>query len=138
MDQKMMDRIQALEKRREAGEKVPELDRLYQQVDRREQKGYEAATGTAPKLSFGAKTGIESKAAEDAFKKQYRETGPVTSSYDDAVYQRAITGAKQEARNEIRRETKGKAPGAYAQGGMTASARADGCAQRGKTRGKLV
>ncbi len=26
----------------------------------------------------------------------------------------------------------------YASGGMTASARADGCAQRGKTRGKMV
>jgi hypothetical protein len=42
MDQKMMDRIRELEKRRAAGERVPELDALYEQVDRREQRGYES------------------------------------------------------------------------------------------------
>ncbi len=83
MDQKMMDRIRALEKRREAGESVPELDALYQQVDRREQRGY------------------------DSVKPPMRPAS-------------AASAAKPMAK------------------GGTASARADGCAQRGKTRGKLV
>lgn len=33
---------------------------------------------------------------------------------------------------------KASAPKRMAEGGMTASARADGCAQRGKTRGRMV
>lgn len=80
MDQKMMDRLRALEKRREAGEKVPELDTMYEQIDRREQRGYESVKPPAQGAS---------------------------------------------------------APKKMASGG-SASSRADGCAMRGKTRGKMV
>lgn len=84
MDQKMMDRVRALEKRREMGEKVPELDAMYEQIDRREQAGYKAATQPMKPASAAS--------------------GPVKK---------------------------------MAKGG-SASSRADGCAMRGKTRGKLV
>ena len=87
-------------------------------------------------LSWGAKTGIEEKAADEAFKKQYYKSGPSQGSSDDVSYQRAISSGMREARDEIRRETKGKAPKAYAKGG-TASSRADGCCAKGKTRGKM-
>ena len=93
--------------------------------------------GKMKKLNWNAKTGIEEKAVDDAFTKQYKKSGPVQNSYDDDVYQRKIDSAGREARDEIRRETKGKAPKAYAKGG-SASSRADGIAQRGKTRGKIV
>ncbi len=46
--------------------------------------------------------------------------------------QRDMQAMKDEANRE-----KIKSMG-YANGGMTASARADGCAQRGKTRGKVI
>ncbi len=87
MDQKMMDRIRELEKQREAGKSVPELDSLYQQVDRREQKGYESVKPPMKPASAPA-------------------SAPM-------------------------------APKRMASGG-SASARADGCAQRGKTRGKVI
>jgi hypothetical protein len=82
MDQKTMDRMRDLEKRREAGEKVPELDALYEQVDRREQKGYESVKP------------------------------PMKPASAPAVKRMAEGGS--------------------------ASSRADGCAERGKTRGKMV
>lgn len=88
-------------------------------------------------LSWGAKTGIEEKAADDAFRKQYFKSGPAQGPADDVAYQRVISDAKREARDEIRRETKGKAPKAYANGG-SASSRADGIAQRGKTKGRVL
>lgn len=88
-------------------------------------------------LSWGAKTGIEEKAADDAFKKQYYKSGPSQGPSDDQSYQRAVSSAMKEARDEIRRETKGKAPKAYAKGG-SASSRADGCACKGKTKGRIV
>lgn len=63
--------------------------------------------------------------------------------------QAEIEQAKQEAADAKMREKAGKAyegsltstapaPIKKAKGGMTASKRADGCAQRGKTRGKMV
>ena len=42
-----------------------------------------------------------------------------------------------ELADQYKRETRGKVPGAK-KGGMTASSRADGIAQRGKTRGRMV
>ena len=84
MDEKTIARIRALEKRREAGEKVPELDALYQMVDQQQQAGYKAAT------------------------------------------------------EPMRPASAASMPVRKAGGGMTASSRADGCAQRGKTRGRMV
>jgi hypothetical protein len=42
-----------------------------------------------------------------------------------------------ELADQYKRETRGKVPGAK-KGGMTASSRADGIAQRGKTKGRMV
>ena len=42
MDEKTITRVKELEKRRQAGEKVPELDVLYEQIDQREQRGYDS------------------------------------------------------------------------------------------------
>lgn len=76
-----------------------------------------AEGGEVKKRGWGAKTGIEEAAADEAFKKQYYKSGPVQGPSDDQTYQRVIDAAKREARDEIRRETHGKAPGAYAKGG---------------------
>lgn len=87
MDERMMARIRALEKRREAGESVPELDALYEQVDRREQRGYESVKPPMKPASVPASTPMPKKP--------------------------------------------------MAKGG-SASSRADGCAMRGKTKGRMI
>jgi hypothetical protein len=76
-----------------------------------------AEGGEVKKPGWGAKTGIEADAADEAFKKQYYKTGPVQGPSDDQTYQRVVSAAMREARDEIKRETKGKAPKAYAKGG---------------------
>ena len=111
MDQKMMDRVRGLEKRREAGEKVPELDALYAQIDRREQKGYDAATDVD-------KTGVGKKLAAIAREANSRRAAPSRTGFAEQLMMGTADG--------------------MAKGGMTASKRADGCAIRGKTRGKIV
>lgn len=93
-------------------------------------------TEEAPK-TFGGKTGIESAAMEKASKDNYKKFGPVEKPEDDQRNQSNLQAASRAARNEIKRETKGMAPKAYAKGG-SASSRADGIAQRGKTRGKYL
>ena len=70
------------------------------------------------KLEWGAKTGIEEAAADDAVIKQFYKSGPARSAEDDAAYQKRISSAMKEARDEIKRETRGKAPEAYKKGGM--------------------
>jgi hypothetical protein len=85
----------------------------------------------AKKLKWGAKTGIEAAAVERAFKKDYAEHGGSQGPADDERSMRKLDSARSEAVNEIKRETRGKAPKAYAKGGSI-----DGCAQRGKTKGK--
>ncbi len=77
-------RIRELEARRAKGERVPELDALYEKMDVMTAKGYKAATES------------QAPASTPAIKKA--KGGSVSS----------------------------------------ASSRADGCAQRGKTRGKMV
>jgi hypothetical protein len=110
MDQKMMDRVRELEKRREAGKKVPELDALYEQIDRREQKGYDAATDVD-------KTGVGKKLAAIAREATSRRA-PSRTGFAEQLMMGTADG--------------------MAKGGMTASKRADGIAQRGKTRCKTV
>lgn len=90
--------------------------------------------------SFGGKTGIESAAMEKAFKDDYKKFGSVNQPEDDQRQQGSIQAASRAARNEIKRETKGMAPKAYASGGKVSSAskRADGCATKGKTKGTMV
>ena len=45
---KLEAQIRALEARLAAGESVPQLDALYSKMDAMTEKGYKAATGTAP------------------------------------------------------------------------------------------
>lgn len=52
---------------------------------------------------------------------------------EDVEYMANYEKNKREAAAEIKRESRG-----MAKGGMTASARADGCAQRGKTKGRMI
>jgi hypothetical protein len=83
------------------------------------------------------KTGIEDAAMEKAASDDYKKFGSVQGSDDDQRQQGSMQAASRAARSEIKRETKGMAPKAYAKGG-TASSRGDGIAQRGKTRGTIV
>ena len=76
----------------------------------KEDKGY----------TFKGKTGIESDAMEKAFKKEYMKYGTSQGPYTDQIYQKALQAARKEAVDEIKRETKGKAPDAYAKGGVVA------------------
>ena len=83
-------------------------------------------------------TAIEKAAMADKVAEE-RSKG-VSSGASDRVL-----SAGKEALDEQRRETRFKVPEleeraktAYKKGGMTASSRADGIAQRGKTRGTIV
>lgn len=85
-----------------------------------------------------SKTGIEDVAMEKAASDDYKKFGSVQGPEDDQRQQGAMQAASRAAKSEIKRETKGMAPKAYAKGGMTASSRADGCCTKGKTRGKVL
>lgn len=84
-----------------------------------------------------SKTGIEDVAMEKAASDDYKKFGSVQGPEDDQRQQGALQAASRAARSEIKRETKGMAPKAYASGGSVSS-RADGCCTKGKTRGKMV
>ena len=75
-----------------------------------------------------------------AVNKDYAEHGTVQGPADDERWLRKAGEARRAAVNEIRRETRGKAPAAYAKGGSVGSAsrRADGIAKRGKTKGRML
>jgi hypothetical protein len=92
MDQKLMDRIRELEKKRAAGISVPELDALYMKVDQIEQRAYD----------------------------DYRSPKPASAAMPASAPASAPSSA----------------PKRMAKGG-TASSRADGIAQRGKTKGRI-
>lgn len=76
------------------------------------------------------------KAEEGATDMQKRRYSPPFSP----SAARKAQSAQRESAAQIKRETRGKVPeGMYAKGGtVSASRRADGCAQRGKTRGKMI
>lgn len=82
------------------------------------------------------------KMAEYAVKKSLAES--MRSEAPDALARAAIAEkaakAGREAENEVRREMRGVTGPKMASGGKisSASSRADGCAQRGKTRGRIV
>jgi len=63
-----------------------------------------------------------------------RKDGP---PYNPTVAKQA-QAMQREVMNEGRRETRGKVPAAALKKGGSVSSRADGCAQRGKTKGKIV
>ena len=64
---------------------------------------------TQPQRPWGAKTGIEQDAIEKAF---FSSKAPTQQGV-----QQDMDRAAQAARDTIRRETRGKAPDAYAKGG---------------------
>jgi len=77
----------------------------------------------------------------------YKPRRPGTT-YEDSMTSEDIkkmNAQKEEAKDEEEYQKRKTAPTtktemgkAFAKGGMTASSRADGCAQRGKTRGMMV
>lgn len=82
--------------------------------------------------NYGAKTKIGAAAAQKAFDEGYGKR-------DKEDLSNRIAGARDEADNEVQRETtRGVRP--MKSGGKVSSAskRADGCAIRGKTKGKMV
>ena len=91
---------------------------------------------------FAGKTGIEAAAMEKAYTDNYKKFGSAQGPEDDQRIQGAIQDAGLAAKNEMKRETRGKAKGGaikkMASGGsVSASRRGDGIAQRGTTRGKI-
>lgn len=80
---------------------------------------------------WGAKTAIGDAAAQASWNKNWAKNESKEATMD------RVTQARDEADNEVKRETRGKVPG-IKKGGMTASSRADGIAQRGKTRGRVL
>jgi hypothetical protein len=78
MDAKTIARIRELEKQRDAGKSVPELDALYMKVDQREQRAYEAAN-PAMKSASAASTPVK------------RAKGGSVSSRADGIAQKGKT-----------------------------------------------
>jgi hypothetical protein len=91
---------------------------------------------TSEELSL-AKTKIGEHAGE---KKYYNTVLDPKTSREDKL--ESIKSARDEADDEVKRETRGKVIGLrkpkFKKGGMTASSRADGCATKGKTKGRFV
>jgi hypothetical protein len=84
-----------------------------------------------------AKTKIGDRAGE---KKYYNTVLDPSTTRENKL--EMIKSARDEADNEVKRETRGKVLGlqkpGFKKGGMTASKRADGCAVKGKTKGRMV
>ena len=80
---------------------------------------------------------IETNSAKPESKIEKKGIGPYNAFSGVSDYMRKTFTA--EGRDEVRKENKKKSGGAVkmASGGMTASRRGDGIAQRGKTRGKM-
>jgi hypothetical protein len=103
---------------------------------------YDAADSTPanPKqkatTKFGSKTGIEAAAMEKAYTDDYKKFGSVQGPADDQRIQSGMQAAGRAAKNEVKRETRGK--GMASGGKVSASKRADGCVQKGKTRGRML
>ena len=129
----MEKQIRALETRRRAGEKVPELDVLYSKMDADTNKGHDAATKKQPpvqppkpsmfKRIFGIPTGQErtDKLKQD-IEKMKKGGMPMKNGKPAFMMKKKMMGG-------------GMAK--YAKGGSVSS-RGDGVAQRGKTKGRFV
>jgi hypothetical protein len=104
----LQNRIRELEARRAKGESVPELDALYSKMDALTNKGYEEATKSLSGEPLPGKPSDKDKKPEN------------------------LPG-----RGKTQKLGEGMTK--YASGGKVSSAskRADGIAQRGKTRGKI-
>jgi hypothetical protein len=78
---------------------------------------------------WGAKTPIGDAAAQAAWNKNWAKN----ESKEETLAK--VEQAKNEADDEVKRETRGKKAGGSIR---SASTRADGIAQRGKTKGRMV
>ena len=112
---KLQDRIRALEARREKGEPTPELDALYQKMDELTSKAHAETT----KSVTGEMPDVKPLPGRTPAKKFGEDVKPLPGK------------GKPEKLGEGARN--------YKRGGAvkSASSRADGIAQRGKTRGKI-
>jgi len=112
---KLQERIRMLETRREKGEPVPELDALYKKMDALTEKGYAETT----KSLTGEMPDVKPLPGKVPSKSAAEEAKPLPGR---GKTQKLGEGA-----------TKYKSGGSV----KSASSRADGIAQRGKTRGKI-
>lgn len=135
----MQSRIRELEARRAKGESVPELDRLYEKMDSMQNKGY-----ADTKRNLSGEDLVKPVSREE--QKKYSDS--LKRSRDREMKQRGITGKQfaDEANKDIRAGDifegykKGGKVKKMASGGKVSSAskRADGCATKGKTKGKML
>jgi len=121
----MQTKMRDLEARRAKGESVPELDRLYDKMDAMQNKGYAEA-----KKNLSGENLVQPKS------KYQKHTEALHTEQEQQAKARGmplkefIRSETAKANKEIKESTD---PGGYKKGG-SASARADGCAIRGKTR----
>jgi hypothetical protein len=135
----MQTRIRELEARRAKGESVPELDRLYEKMDSMQNKGY-----TEAKKNLSGEELVKPVSREE----QRKYSDSLKRMRDREMKQRGITGKQfaDEANKDIRAGDifegykKGGKVKKMASGGKVSSAskRADGCATKGKTKGKML
>jgi len=143
---KMEVRIRELEAQREKGKDVPELDRLYKQMDDMTKKAHKEATEyeDTMRLRRAVRSGMEGKPNNDRINLDTYVPGFEKGRTIDT--EEGMKGLR-EAENELKRETSRGGKDTSLRGkireitGMkkggsvkSASARADGCAIRGKTR----
>jgi hypothetical protein len=137
----MQSRIRELEARRAKGESVPELDRLYEKMDSMQNKGY-----TEAKKNLSGEDLVKPKS------KQQKHTESLYTEQEQQAKARGmplkefIRSETTKANKQIKEDTD---PGGYKKGGKvkkmasggkvsSASKRADGCATKGKTKGKML
>jgi hypothetical protein len=112
----MQERVRELEARREKGESVPELDAMYRRIDDQTNKAHAEAT----KSLSGEMPDVKPLPGKGKSEKMGESAKPLPGK-----------GKAQKL---------GEGMQNYKRGGSvsSASARADGCAIRGKTKGKMV
>ena len=147
----MQSRIRELEARRAKGESVPELDRLYEKMDSMQNKGY-----TEAKKNLSGEDLVKPKPQEPVDKnfsdRQRKHTEVLHTEQEQQAKVRGMP-LKEYIRSEAAKSNKklkeDTDPGGYKKGGKikkmasggkvsSASKRADGCATKGKTKGKML
>ncbi len=89
---------------------------------------------TSDDYAGGGMTEEEKKAAK--YRQEAKTGGTNAPVPQSAIQEAADKKAQEKAKQAPTTKTEMGKP--FAKGGMTASSRADGCAQRGKTRGKII
>lgn len=89
-----------------------------------------------PKPSSGGYTYTGEGASDKAGAGRGGQGGPTAQEFKEANMSTAEKNARQDILEE--KYTKERPEQKYAKGGMTASKRADGCAVKGKTKGRFV